>query len=304
MRTLPALASGLAVTLVALASFATDAGVLFDEGVKLLDAGRFAEACPKLEESQRLEPAAGTLLNLAACYEKSDRRVLALATFRQASSAAAARGRADWKKVADDHAASLDAALPKVPIHAGPTPAVRISLDGVSLAPASLEVPLPVEPGAHVVVAEAPERARFTSPIVVRGPTSVTVPLLDVAARSEPRGSERPRPRDPDDPLRPRTVGLVVGGIGVAGVALGVIGTVVAANALSDAKAACPSYPDRCSQSADAPNERARTWSTAGTIGFVAGGALLATGAVLYFWPTKSTKISVTGTGLVAAGTF
>ena len=181
---------------------------------------------------------------------------------------------------------------------------MRVSLDGVSLAPASLDVPIPVEPGAHVVVAEAPERARFTSPIVVRGPTSVTVPLLDVAARSEPRGSERPRPRDPDDALRPRTVGLVVGGIGVAGVALGVIGTVVAANALSDAKAACPSYPDRCSQSADAPNERARTWSMAGTIGFVAGGALLATGAVLYFWPTKSTKISVTGTGLVAAGTF
>ena len=304
MKTFCALASGLVVALSAAAAFATDAGVLFDEGVKLLDAGRVTEACPKLEQSQRLEPAAGTLLNLAACYEKSDRRVLALATFREASRAAAARGRADWKKVADEHVAALDAALPKLTIHKGTTPAVRVSLDGALLAPTSFEVPIAVEPGAHVIVAEAPERARYTAPLVVRTATSVTVPLLDIAPRADARATESPPPKIADDALRPRTVGLVVGGVGVAGLAFGAVGTVVAANALSDAKAACPSYPDRCSQAADAPNERARTWSMVSTVGFVAGGALLATGAVLYFWPNRATKVSVAGSGLVVAGTF
>ena len=45
------------------------AEILFQEGIHLLDEKKFAEACPKLEESVRLERAPGALLNLAACYE-------------------------------------------------------------------------------------------------------------------------------------------------------------------------------------------------------------------------------------------
>ena len=42
-------------------AYAQDADALFKEGRALLDAKKFDEACPKLAESQRLDPGAGTL---------------------------------------------------------------------------------------------------------------------------------------------------------------------------------------------------------------------------------------------------
>src|SRR5262245_18728599 len=49
------------------------AQALFDQGRKLMESERWAEACPKLEESQRLDPAGGTLLHLALCREHEGR---------------------------------------------------------------------------------------------------------------------------------------------------------------------------------------------------------------------------------------
>ena len=45
------------------------AQLLFDDGKKLLAAGKVSEACPKFEESHRLVPNGGTLTNLAECLE-------------------------------------------------------------------------------------------------------------------------------------------------------------------------------------------------------------------------------------------
>lgn len=42
---------------------------LFRKGRELMDAEQFGAACPKLAESQRLDPNLATQLNLGACYE-------------------------------------------------------------------------------------------------------------------------------------------------------------------------------------------------------------------------------------------
>src|SRR5262245_20486444 len=46
---------------------------LYQDAYNLARAGRHAEACPMLEESDRLDPANGTKLELAQCYERTRR---------------------------------------------------------------------------------------------------------------------------------------------------------------------------------------------------------------------------------------
>src|SRR5688572_3120545 len=64
---------------------------LFDQGRKLMGDGNYALAAQKLEESHRLEPAPGTLLNLAECYVKLGRTASAWSTYRTAAALAASQ---------------------------------------------------------------------------------------------------------------------------------------------------------------------------------------------------------------------
>src|SRR5450631_560862 len=59
------------------------ADVLFREGRRDADAGNYALACPKFEESFRLDPAPGTLLNLADCEENRGQLTRAWQHFQQ-----------------------------------------------------------------------------------------------------------------------------------------------------------------------------------------------------------------------------
>ena len=79
----------LAALMIALAAFATTstparadpatvarAQALFDEALALMKAGKYAEACPKLEESDQLDPGMGTEYRLAECYESDGKNDL------------------------------------------------------------------------------------------------------------------------------------------------------------------------------------------------------------------------------------
>ena len=79
---------------------------LFDEGRKLMSAGKYADACPKLAESQKLDPGVGTQFHLADCYEKLGQTASAWAGFLEAASAAKSMGQADREKVARERAAA------------------------------------------------------------------------------------------------------------------------------------------------------------------------------------------------------
>src|SRR4051812_48456348 len=68
---------------------------LFASALALLSEKKFSEACPKLEESQRLDPASGTLLNLAWCHEMEGKTATAWAEYKKLLALADAEGRVD-----------------------------------------------------------------------------------------------------------------------------------------------------------------------------------------------------------------
>lgn len=97
------------------------ADAAFQQGLALLEAGRYDEACERFELSQQLDPSPGTQLNLGNCREREGNLVQALATFEQALDGAREapdpRRRQLWSDAARERIASL---TPRVSVRGAP----------------------------------------------------------------------------------------------------------------------------------------------------------------------------------------
>src|SRR5215468_7183179 len=77
---------------------------LFDEGRRLLAAGKLAEACAAFDASEQLEPRVTTELNAAACREQSGELATAWAVYQEAERKARASGDVRLAQIAGSHA--------------------------------------------------------------------------------------------------------------------------------------------------------------------------------------------------------
>lgn len=276
------------------------AEALFVEAKKLVAQKRYAEACPKFAESNRLDRGAGTLIHLGDCYEKNKQSASAWATYKEAASAAEALGRKDWAKLASQRAAALEKKLARLTIKVDAanekdgTSKTEVTRDGTEVSPASWGVPIPVDVGQHTVEATAPGLKPFKTTVDVKKDgenVEVVVPKLEAEAPSPaPEPVAKPEPAAPpppapskDDGSGQRTLGLVVGGVGVAGLAAGAVTGLMAMSESNDAKAICANDGPCASREAVDASESAKSLALVSTIAFVAGGALVATGALLFF---------------------
>ncbi|MEO8184038.1 MAG: tetratricopeptide repeat protein [Deltaproteobacteria bacterium] len=134
------------------------AQALFEQGRVLIRQGRAREACPKLEESQRLDPGVGTQFNLASCYEQLGKLASAYALFTEVAATAHSTGQAQRERVARARAEAVRPKLTKLAIvvPAGVEGAIEIERDGVAVGTAQWGFPVPVDPGRHRVTASGP----------------------------------------------------------------------------------------------------------------------------------------------------
>ncbi len=276
------------------------AEALFSEGRALAAKGRFAEACPKFEASQQLDPGLGTVLNLAECYEKLGKTASAWAEYRDAIPLARASGSKVREDLATTRAAALQSRLSTLTIRA-PSSAhsargLEIRRDGTPVLQAELDSAIPVDPGAHTLEASAPGKQPWSTTVQVGADAPnvvVEVPILadaaDANANANADTAVAPAAHQPDEPppksgsSSQRTVAIVVGAVGVAGLGLGTFFGLKANGSLSDAKEHCLSYPSGCGPEGAELNSTASSQATVATVAFIAGGAALATGAVLWF---------------------
>ncbi|HEV8549476.1 MAG TPA: hypothetical protein VGQ57_10615, partial [Polyangiaceae bacterium] len=83
------------------------AEALYELGQALLEKGNVAEACPKLEASNALDPGVGTLLLLGDCQEKAGKLASAWATFKEAAALARAHDDPSRTSIAELRATAL-----------------------------------------------------------------------------------------------------------------------------------------------------------------------------------------------------
>ena len=275
------------------------AEALFQEGRTLLDQGKAAEACPKLAESHRLDPATGTLIALALCREAEGKLASAWAAFADAEGRARTEGSKDREAVAHERGAALYPRLSTLSIDvsedAGRITGLEIKRDGVVLGRGAGGTKVPIDGGEHRIEATAPGKQPWSGSVTVQTESDharISVPALvdlppappseQTAAQPGPPGGSAPPPVAASEPWG----GLEWAGVGVAvagAAALGVSGYFLS-DALDKKSQADPDCtPDnQCNSQGLAKLDQAVESGNKATLLSIAGGVLLAGGSALF----------------------
>jgi hypothetical protein len=202
--------------------------------------------------------------------------------------------------------------------------AVKVEMDDKPLADTLDGTALPVDPGQHVFTFKVANQPPVTRTLVVvegakgrreqivlgGSGASAAAPLPAAPADSGLAGTETAAAEHPGGGMgTPRVLGLVAAGLGVAGIAVGSVFGTQAISAKNQQVSDCGN-PATCTTTGHAravdDHSTAVTDGTISEIGFIAGGALLVGGAVLFLVGGSSARpapgIGMTFTPSVAPG--
>jgi hypothetical protein len=272
------------------------AEVLFSQGRKAFDKGDYATACEKFEESQRLDPAAGTLINLAACHERLGRLASAWEKWREALRYLPASD--ERHPSVAKRAEALESRLPRLEVQlAADSPeGTRVTRDGVPLGAPSLGVGMPVDPGRHVIVVSAPgheerkytvwvEESKTAGVVVQPGDLLPAAPMGETAPHD---ATPSPAPIAADPPRRPassarKTIGFLLAGVGAAGIAGGAVFGALTLDRKGTVLDNCQETGDALLCNADGLDaaDEGKRFATVSTVGFAVGAVALGVGAYL-----------------------
>jgi hypothetical protein len=282
---------------------AAGAEALFAEGRRLMVAGDYAKACPMLANSEALDPAPGTALNLAFCYEKAGKFASAWAAYRTAQATAETAHQPDRALVARKKAVGLESKVSRLTVTvAAPPPGLQVTCDGAVVEAPSWGIALPKDGGAHTIEAHAPGKSPWSARVELAAtgqslvvevarledePAAPPAPPAEAATRTPaPAAFYPPAVAEPSRrPLWP----LVYAGFGVAvaGLATGIVTGVSHLNKIASIKNDYCNGGTACTPGFESALDDARPTATVSTVAFVVAGAGVAAGIVGLLLPGK-----------------
>ena len=291
----------------------------FARGREAVKKSDFATAVRFFGESNRLDPKVGTLLNLADAEEHVGQLASARQHWQQAADLAHSLSD-ERANLAGERFAAVDKRVPKLILKApANSPAgMTVKRDGVELSAVGFGLPLPADPGEHTITISAPGRVARAFHVELKegeqkevqldlAPQAPDVPAPQTASPTSPVIAVTPAPTAPttptttanETPPKPeepatshssrKTLAYAVGGLGIVGLG---VGTIFGLQAIS--KNSASNADGHCTNGCDATGKLARNDALAAarisTVGFILGGAALATGVVLFVTAPSDAK--------------
>lgn len=303
------------------------AELLFDVGKSLLQKGDWPGACAKFQASMDLDPAVGTLLKIAKCHEHDKKLSIAWYDYQRAlvlnreKKDQSEQRRAELDEFTKKQIAALEPRVPRIRVSvAERPPGLKVTRDGQEIPASALGEALPVDPGPHEIVAEAPGRRTERRPVTVdEGKTedvALTLvreapPPLATAAPPPPAASAppaiAPAPAQPQPDAAPssepgqlqRSAGLVVAGLGVVGIGVSIGLFAATSSKVGESNAFCDET-NHCQPDGLALRGDARTLQAAGLVTLAVGAGAAAAGIVLYATAPKKASVALTPAGAAA----
>ncbi len=269
------------------------AEALFQEGVRLSERGRLEEACEKLEASEALDVAVGTLLRLADCRERTGRLASAWARFREAGSLAETQGMTDRARIAAVRSAALEPKLARLVLEVPATPpeGFTVTLETTPVPRGSWGSPLPLDAGTVAIEAAAPGHLPYRRYVAIPSEEGarvrVVIPMLEPKRAATPTArtvvvrSEAPPPSN-DGGYAARVVGASLAATGAAGLATGGVLALIAKSRRGAARDACSAHPELCDSRGALLRRDAGRLADYAVVSAAVGGGLLLTGLMVY----------------------
>jgi hypothetical protein len=270
------------------AARAESAAELFEDGLAAFLAGNPAVGCPKLEKSYAAEPLPGVLFTLAECQSAWGKLHTAHGSYlrfleetRTLPKGEQAKHR-ERRAVAERKAEALAESVPKLSIGVrGEVPrGARVLLDGRDVT-ADLGKALPVNPGRHEasLVVDGDVVSRKTVALAERGKLAIE---LSPGESSDTNAAPTAPDPEPERDTGGTSAGVyVLGGLGLAGVAVGTVAGLMTLSRKSSVEDNCPNRT--CNAEGREAIDSAQSLGAVSTIGFGVGAAALLGAAVLHF---------------------